>query len=345
LITLPTGIVDGAARVWMPEQASTVAPTVDFAFYFVYWVSAFFAVLITGLIVLFAVRYRHRRGVREKADPTPHHNLALEAAWTIPPTLLVVAFFWVGFRGFMDLATPPENAYEIQVTAQKWNWLFTYPGGYVDPDLHVPVDTPVRLVMSSQDVIHSFFVPAFRVKRDVVPGRYAKAWFEATRPGEFQLFCAEYCGTSHSKMLAKVVVHPTGEFERWLKDASNFLDRMPPEQAGEKLYQQRGCPQCHSVDGKGGIGPSFLNLFGYPQPLTGGGAVVADEDYIRSSILQPQAQIVAGYEPVMPTFQGRLTDREIGAIIAYMKSLSDRGGQAPAPAAAPAAPAAPGGQP
>jgi cytochrome c oxidase subunit 2 len=314
------------ASFWLPEQASTLAPGVDWAFYFVYWVSAFFAVLITALIVLFAVRYRRREGVREKADPAPHHNLPIEVAWTVPPTVLVVAFFWVGFRGFVDLATPPENAYEVQVTGQKWNWLFTYPGGYVDPDLHVPVDVPVRLVLSSQDVIHSFFVPAFRVKRDVVPGRYNRTWFQATEPGEYQVFCAEYCGTSHSKMLAKVVVHPPGQFERWLADASNFLDKMPPEQAGEKLYQQRGCPQCHSVDGKPGIGPTFQGLFGTPQAIVGGGAVVADETYLRTSILNPQDQIVAGYEPVMPSFQGRLSDREVDAIIAYLKTLGGGAG-------------------
>jgi cytochrome c oxidase subunit 2 len=306
---------------WLPEQASTVAHEVDFAFYFVYWVSAFFAVLITALIVYFAIRYRHRPGVREKADPAPHHNLPLEVAWTVPPTLLVVAFFWVGFRGFMDIATPPDNAYEVQVTGQKWNWLFTYPGGYVDPDLHVPVDTPVRLVLSSQDVIHSFFVPAFRIKRDVVPGRYNKAWFQSGKPGSYQVFCAEYCGTSHSTMLAKVVVHEPGQFERWLADASNFLDKMPPEEAGEKLYTQRGCPQCHSLDGKPSTGPTFAGLFGSSVALSGGGSVRADEGYIRTSILEPSAQVVAGYEPVMPSFQGKLNDREIDAIIAYLKTL------------------------
>ena len=314
---------------WLPEQASTVAREVDSAFYFVYWISAFFFVLITGLIVWFAVRYRYRPGIREKADPAPHHNLTLEVAWTVPPTLLVVAFFWVGFRGFMDLVTPPDNSYDVQVTGQKWNWLFTYPGGYVDPDLHVPVYVPIRLTLSSQDVIHSFFVPAFRVKRDVVPGRYAKAWFQAQKAGEYQLFCAEYCGTSHSKMLSKVVVHEPGQFEHWLADASNFLDKMSPEDAGKKLYEQRGCPQCHSVDGKPGTGPTFLGLFGSTQAITAGGAVVADENYIRASILQPAAQVVAGFEPVMPSFQGRLSDREIDAIIAYLKTLNAGGGGHP----------------
>lgn len=311
---------------WLPERASTMARHVDSAWNFVFWVSAFFAVLITALIVFFALKYRYRPGVREKADPAPHHHLGLEVAWTVPPTLLVVAFFWVGFRDFMDLATPPENSYDVQVTGQKWNWLFTYPGGYVDADLHVPVDTPIRLTLSSQDVIHSFFVPAFRIKRDVVPGRYNKTWFQSPIPGTYQIFCAEYCGKSHSQMLAKVVVHPPGQFERWLADASNFLDKMPPEQAGEKLYQQRGCPQCHSVDGKPGTGPTFRGLFGSTVALATGGAVKVDENYVRESILTPAAKVVAGYEPVMPTFQGRLNDREIDAIIAYLKTLSGGSG-------------------
>ena len=311
---------------WLPQQASTVSESVDWAFYFVYWISAFFAVLITALTILFVVKYR-RTAARRQADHAPHHNLALEVAWTVPPTLLVVALFWVGFRGFVDLATPPQNAYEVLVTGQKWKWLFTYPGGYVDENLHVPVDTPIRLVLSSEDVIHSFFVPEFRVKRDVVPGRYNKAWFQATRPGEFDVLCTEYCGTNHSGMLSKVVVHRPGEFETWLAKASNFLDTMPPAEAGERLVTQRGCPQCHSVDGKPGIGPTFLGLFGHQQAIAGGGSVAVDEDYIRESILQPQAKIAAGYEPVMPTFQGRLSDREITAIIEYLKTLE--GGEQP----------------
>jgi cytochrome c oxidase subunit 2 len=185
----------------------------------------------------------------------------------------------------------------------------------------VPVDVPVRLVLTSEDVIHSFFVPAFRVKKDVVPGRYNTAWFEATAAGEYDVFCAEYCGTGHSDMLAKVVVHPPGEFEKWLAEASDFLSRLSPADAGERLVKTRGCRQCHTVDGKANIGPSFLGVFGRAGKLKDGASYTVEENYIRRSILDPQGEIVAGYEPVMPTYQGRLKDQEITAIIEYLKTL------------------------
>jgi cytochrome c oxidase subunit 2 len=239
--------------------------------------------------------------------------------------MIVVWIFWQGFTGYLDLQTPPANAYEVQVLGQKWKWLFTYPNGVVDDNLHVPPAEPVRLVMTSQDVIHSLYVPDFRIKRDALPGRYERQWFEAPEPGEYQLFCAEYCGTSHSGMIAKVIVHRSRpEFEAWLAEAGNFLDKLPPEklwEGGQKLYNQRGCKQCHSVDGVSGIGPSFKGIWGHNQPLKGGGSVVVEENYVRESIVNPQAKIVAGYEPVMPTYQGRLKDKEITAIIEYLKTL------------------------
>jgi len=315
----------GGRSFWMPPQVSTVAAGVDWLFYFILAVSVFFFLLIVGLMVLFVVRYRRREG--EAAEPSPHHNMALEVTWTTIPVILVVIIFFFGFKGFLDMSTPPANAYEILVDGQKWNWSFTYPNGYVDENLHVPVDRPVRLVMSSADVIHSLYVPAFRIKMDVVPGRYSKAWFEATEPGEYDLFCAEYCGTSHSDMIATVVVHPPGEFESWLEEASNFLDRMTPVEAGRMLFQARGCQQCHSVDGTSKTGPTMLGVFGRSEAMADGGTVVADENYLRESILEPQARIVAGYEPVMPTYQGRLKDEEITAIIEYLKSLSGSGGE------------------
>ena len=320
-MSVAAGLLSGPGGFWLPEAASSSAASVDRVFQFIFWVCLVFFVLITVLAVWFVVRYRHRPG-RKAADPVPHHNLALELTWSGIPLILVVVIFVLGFRGYLDLSTPPRGAYEVQVTAQKWKWSFTYPNGYVDENLHVPANTPVRLVMSSVDVIHSLYVPAFRIKRDVVPGRYATAWFEATRPGEYQVFCAEYCGTDHSNMLATVVVHPEGEFERWLEEASNFLATLPPVEAGRKLYQARGCAQCHSTDGSAKVGPTFRGLFGEPQTLASGERVVVDENYIRESILEPQAKVVAGYEPVMPTYQGRLKDEEIAALIAYIKSLN-----------------------
>ena len=306
---------------WMPVQASTGAPAVDRLFFFILWLSVAFFVLIVGLMVLFVVRYRRRAG-RTAPDASPSHNTALELTWTIIPLILVIVIFAWGFKVFMDMSTPPGNAYEVLVTGQKWKWLFTYPNGHVDENLHVPVDTPVRLVMTSEDVIHSFYVPAFRMKKDVVPGRYTKAWFRANKTGEYQVYCAEYCGTSHSDMLSMVVVHEPGGLESWLEKAADFLNTMSPAEAGAKLVAQRGCAQCHSVDGRGGIGPSLKGVFGHQVQLVSGPPLVADEDYIRESILEPQARVVAGYQPVMPTYKGRLKDAEITAIIEYLKVLA-----------------------
>ena len=312
---------EGARRSpWMPPRVSTVAHHVDWLFNFILAISVFFFLLIVVLMVVFVIRYRRREG--RQAEASPSHNMALELTWTVIPLVLVVVIFFFGFRGFLDMTTAPANAYEILVDGQKWNWSFTYPNGYVDSNLHVPVQRPVRLVMTSADVIHSLYVPAFRIKSDVVPGRYSKAWFEATEPGQYELFCAEYCGTSHSDMIAQVIVHPPGEFERWLEQASDFLETMTPVEAGLKLFQIRGCQQCHSVDGIAKTGPSLLGVFGRTRALAEGGSVVADENYIRESILEPAAKVVAGFEPVMPTYQGRIKDEEITAIVEYLKSLS-----------------------
>ncbi len=303
----------------MPPQGSTTAAGVDTVFNFIFWLSLFFFALIVGQMLLFIIRYRRRAGV--EAEKTPTHSTPLELTWLIIPLVLVIVIFYLGFKTFLDIRTPPKDAYEVQVTGQAWKWLFTYPNGYVDENLHVPAKTPVKLVMTSEDFIHSFYVPAFRMKMDVVPGRYSHAWFQAVEPGTYQIFCAEYCGTGHSDMMADVIVHPEGEFEKWLEDASNFLDRMSPQEAGALLYNSRGCKQCHKVDGGELIGPPFNGLFGKLRVFQDGSRLEADENYLRESILNPQEKIVAGYEPVMPTYRGRLKDQEITAIIAYIKSL------------------------
>ncbi|MCP4898021.1 MAG: cytochrome c oxidase subunit II [bacterium] len=318
-----SGVLElGEPSFWLPPQVSTVARSVDWLFYFILGVSIVFFLIIVVVMGIFLVKYR-RREDRLDAEETPRHNLALEISWSVIPLALVVIIFFFGFKGFLDISTPPANAYEIYVEGQKWNWSFAYPNGYVDADLHVPVDRPVRLVMSSADVIHSLYVPAFRIKNDVVPGRYSHAWFEATEVGEYELFCAEYCGTSHSDMIAHVVVHPPGEFETWLEKASNFLETMTPVDAGRKLYSLRGCQQCHSVDGTAKVGPTLSGIFGHDVSLVGGQSIVVDENYLRRSLLEPAVDVVAGYEPVMPTYQGRLKDGEINAIIEYIKSLTD----------------------
>ncbi|MCG3195844.1 MAG: cytochrome c oxidase subunit II [Candidatus Omnitrophica bacterium] len=314
-------LVQSDGDFWLPPRRSTYAVEIDWMFSFILYLSAFFFALIVGLMVWFCIRYRAREG--GGPQPSPSHNLKLELVWTIIPLLLVIAIFYEGFRGFMRLSVPPQNAYNINVTGQKWKWLFSYPNGYVDEALHVPVDRPVRLTMTSEDVIHSLYIPAFRLKKDVVPGRYHTVWFNATAAGEYDLFCAEFCGKDHSNMITKAVVHPPGEFEKWLEDASNFLAKMPPHEAGEKLYKVRGCAQCHSIDGKANTGPTFKGLMGHEVALKGGTTIVVDENYIRESILEPNAKVVAGFQPVMPTFKGRIKDEEITAIIEYLKTLTE----------------------
>lgn len=310
----------GGNAFYMPPQASTSAQNVDRIFDFILWVSIFFFVLIVVLMVLFIVKYRMRDPNAE--GPRIYHNTPLEITWTAIPLGLVVVIFWLGFKGYMDLAVPPANAYQIQVTGQQWKWLFTYPNGYVDEILHVPSDRPVELLMTSSDVIHAMYIPAFRAKMDVMPGRYTKVWFSATEPGSYPLFCAEYCGSKHAAMITEVQVHPAGEFEPWLEGVANWIATMAPEAAGEKLYGMLGCQQCHSTSGAAGIGPTFAGLFGKERTFRDGGTRVADENYIRQSVLEPASQVVAGFEPVMPTFQGRIKDDGIAALIAYLKSLN-----------------------
>jgi cytochrome c oxidase subunit II len=250
----------------------------------------------------------------------------------------VVIIFVMGFRGYLDMATTPANAYPITVIAQKWSWAFQYPNGYVDANLHVPVDRPIQLILTSRDVIHSLFVPAFRIKKDAVPGRYNRAWFEATKINDaegFDLFCAEYCGTSHSKMVAKVFVHDPTAFARWLDEAGKWEGRISPVQRGQELYRQRGCAQCHSIDGSANTGPTLKNVwdeiaegkttFTDGSKLAGRlGPDFSPEDYVRESLYKPQAKIVQGFTPAMPSYEGQIRDNDMPAIIAYLKSLSDK---------------------
>jgi cytochrome c oxidase subunit 2 len=310
----------------MPPSASTVAPDVDGLFSFIFWITVFFFVLVTVLTVVFVWKYR----LREGQPPPPKaaaHNTALELTWTIIPTIIVLIIFYFGFRGFLHMSVIPPNAYEINVTAQMWNWQFVYPNGHVDTELHIPVDVPVRLVLNSTDVIHSLYVPQFRVKKDVVPGRFNRFWVQATElspPEGFDIYCAEYCGNGHSRMLSKVHVHDLQGYKKWLEDASNWETHMTPVQAGEQFFKTRGCTQCHTVTGEVLKAPTLKNVFGEPQKLTNGATVVADENYIRESIYEPAAKVVAGFEPQMPSYKGLLKDNDVMAIIEYLKSISDK---------------------
>ncbi|MCX7016652.1 MAG: cytochrome c oxidase subunit II [Candidatus Sumerlaeota bacterium] len=308
------------SSLWLPPPASTAAIEVDWVFQFIFWIDAFFFVLVTALMILFLWRYARPRGARAVGGPT--HSTPLEITWTVVPLFIVMAIFYEGFRTYMESAVTPGNGYDVQVTGQQWKWMFTYPNGYVDENLHVPVGRPIRLTLTSSDVIHSLYIPAFRLKKDAVPGRFNKEWFQATQPGEYQIFCAEYCGTGHSDMLAKAIVHPPGEFENWLENAASYASRLSPAEAGEKIYHIRGCAQCHSLDGTAGTGPSFKGLWGSTVTMSDGLKVVVDENYVRESILQPQAKVVAGFQPVMPTFQSRLKDQDILDVIEFLKTLA-----------------------
>lgn len=323
------------ATVQLPEQASTLAPIVDELYYHVFWFSVVSFVGVVAAMCYFAWKFRRRKGVSSK--PPGHHN-ALELFWTFSPLILLAYFFHAGFDGFMYMSVAPPDSINIRVTAYKWRWVFEQPNGMQEGELTVPVDRPVRLIMGSAPnpppddtaIIHSFYVPAFRVKRDVVPGMFTSVWFQATREGEFQIYCAEYCGTGHSRMLSKVKVISQCEYDRYL----SIGPQRPAEYAtdvewGRALFMNNGCAACHNVDAAlgSGVGPNLANVAGYEQRLADGSTVMADAEYLRESLVEPQATIVEGYTgAAMPSFGG-LPQSQLNALIAYIASLSDRGDQ------------------
>lgn len=313
--------MDEKGSLFMPAANSTIAGDVDALFNFILYASVAIFVIVVTVTVYFLFKYR-RKGKRELTSGVDH-NLKLEIFWTIIPTILVfIVFFW-GFNTFLKMNVSPGDALEIKVTGQKWFWTFDYPNGSKGVnELIVPEGKPVKLLLSSTDVIHSFFVPEFRLKMDAVPNRYTMAWFEATAAGEYNIFCTEYCGKGHSEMLGKVKVLSEEDYEKWLAASSvDIPEGMSLEEAGEELYVSRACNTCHSIDGSAGVAPTFKGVFGKTEQFTDGTEMIVDENYLRKSILNPQAQIVVGYPPVMPTYQGVLTDRQIDALIVYIKSL------------------------
>jgi cytochrome c oxidase subunit 2 len=299
-----------------PEQASTMAPRVDQLYFFLLGVSVFFATLILILIIAFAVKYR-RRSDNEQPQPISG-NLALEILWTVVPLSLTLVMFVWGARLFFITFYPPSDALEINVVAKQWMWKAQHAEGRSEIDeLHIPTGRPIKLIMTSQDVIHDFFVPAFRVKNDVLPGRFTTLWFEATKPGAYRLFCSQYCGTQHSGMIGHIIALEPAEFQSWLSGGATAVSMAT---AGENLFQKLGCVSCHAQNDTG-RGPSLVGLLGKTVRLQSGASVTADEDYIRESILNPQAKIVTGYQPIMPTFKGLISEDGIMQIIAYLKSL------------------------
>ncbi len=325
----------------LPPQMSTLAPQVDFLYYVIFWVSVVFFVAIVGVMVWYTIRYRRRSGV--KPQPTGH-NTPLEIAWTFLPLLLLGYLFHEGFKGYVFGAVAPDEAIEIRVRGMQWNWEFEHPPGIIELNtLQVPVHEPIKLVMSSSDVLHSFFVPSLRIKRDVVPGMYTSMWFEATsltsKEKPLTIFCTEYCGaplgidnsalpnTNHSTMLASLNVVTRKAYMKFLEEGPPMpaeCDGNPNPAAcwGEKLRVSAGCQSCHAVDGvTNAPGPNWKGLFGATRKFVDGKSQTADENYIATSIREPQSQIVSGYANVnMPPY--RLSDKQIDAIIAYMRSLN-----------------------
>ena len=306
-----------------PEQASTFAKNVDMLYFFLVGVSLFFSVLIFCTVFYFAIRYR-RRSPDEIPKPI-HGSLVLEVAWSGLPLLLTMVMFGWGAVLYFRMTHAPAQAIRVDVVGKQWMWKIQHPNGRREiNELHVPLGQPVKLNMISEDVIHSFYVPAFRVKQDVLPGRYTGLWFEATKTGTYHLFCTEYCGTKHSGMIGWVVVMEPAEFEQWLA-GTPAGETM--EQAGERLFVQHNCNTCHNPT-SGARGPLLDGLFGTRIRMATGETITMDESYIRESILTPQAKVVAGYRPVMPTFQGQISEEGILQLIAYIKSLT-RQQQAP----------------
>lgn len=309
-----------------PEQASKTAMNVDLTTLFSVGIVLFFLVFIAINVLFFAIRYRQGRVVDRSNPPT--HNEKIEALWiAIPLAISLVLFALTTFVFFQQYDTPGD-AYTIYVTGKQWMWKLQHPEGTKEiNELHLPINRPIRLVMSSQDVIHDFYIPAFRIKQDVVPGRYSEMWFEPTKIGTYHLFCAEYCGTNHSRMIGKVHVMEEADYERWLRNSSGDSVSMAAE--GEKLFVQYHCAGCHR-ESQVVKAPRLEGIYGRPVPIQDGKEVKfvqADDRYIRDSILLPKSQVVAGYEPLMPSFKDQIREEDLLKIIEYIKSLGAKGAE------------------
>ena len=302
---------------FFPQQASEQAATVDALYFFLVAVTAFFTLLIGTLVAVFAVKFR--RKYDKEVGEAIHGSLALELLWTfIPLGITMVMFVW-GAQVFFHMTRPPKGAMEIFVVGKQWMWKAQHMDGATEiNELHVPIGQPVKLVMGSEDVIHSFFIPEFRVKADVIPGRYNTMWFTASKPGKYHIFCTQYCGTKHSAMIGTVTAMEPAQYQTWLSGGAGGGTMA---EKGAKLFADLSCNTCHLDTGQG-RGPVLKGLFGKQALLTNGQTVAVDDAYLRESILHPQAKIVAGFQPIMPTFQGLVTEEQLLQIIAYVKSLN-----------------------
>lgn len=306
-----------------PTAASAGAQQVDALFIYLIAITGGVTLLIFLLIFIFAMKFRHT-----KSQPVQiEGSVPLEITWSLIPLGIFMTFFVWGAFIYFQQATPPKDAMEIFVVGKQWMWKLQHPDGVREINqLHVPVNRDVRLTMISQDVVHSFFMPAFRIKQDVLPGRYTTTWFRATKPGRYHLFCAEYCGTAHSGMIGEVVVMEPAEFEAWLQGGRGEGSMAS---VGQKLFQELGCSTCHRFDAQG-RGPNLQGVYGRQQLLDDGRSVLADDNYIRESILNPGAKVVAGFKPIMPTFQGIVSEDQVLALISYIKSLATPAQKEPA---------------
>jgi len=313
--------MDTTKTLWLPEKASTFANNIDWAFNLYYWISVAFFVVIIFLITLFVLKYVRRRP-EQLATAQITHNTVMETVWTAIPLLIVMALFVIGMKDYWNMRVAPANAMQVDVIGRKWSWSFEYPQEGISNDtLVIPVHQPVRLRMTSMDVIHSFSIPAFRTKADVVPGRYNTLWFEATETGTFQVFCTQYCGTNHSYMWTAVKVMNPDDYQAWVTVASDPSRGKTPAQFGAILYTKKGCAACHSVDGTAGIGPTWKGLWGTSVALEGGRSASADSNYVVKSMMDPASDVVKGFQPIMPPFQGVLSDKEVNGLTAYIQSL------------------------
>jgi cytochrome c oxidase subunit 2 len=299
-----------------PVGASSVSGEIDMLYFFLLAVSVFFAVLIGVLIVVFAVRFQQRRPGEVGAEI--HGSLVLELTWTLIPLALTMVMFVWGAKVFFFVSRPPANAMEMTVVGKQWMWKVQHPEGVREiNEMHVPLGRPVRLTIGSEDVIHDYSIPAFRMKIDAVPGKLTTMWFTATQTGAFHIFCSQYCGTKHAGMVGTVIVMEPLEYETWLASGRSSTSSV---QSGEKLFADLSCITCHKADSTG-RGPSLVGVFGNPVKLADGRTIIADENYLRESIVNPQAKHVQGFEPIMPAFQGMISEENLLQLIAYIKAL------------------------
>jgi cytochrome c oxidase subunit 2 len=309
----------------MPEQASTMAEKVDGLYYVMIGLSAVASVLIIAALIFFIVRYRRRHD--DEIGHREHAGNWLEITWTVIPGIIFLGLFYWGAHVYFENYRIPADAERYYVVGKQWMWKYQHPSGNREiNDLHVPVNRPIELVITSEDVIHSFYVPAFRVKRDAVPGQYTTAWFEATKTGTYDIFCAEYCGAEHSLMIGKIHVMEEADYQEWLEGKGDGGRSLVA--TGEKLFEEKACSTCHRPDSSARA-PILNGIYGSEIALLGGDRTKADDNYIRESILEPSAKVVAGYQPIMPTYKGQLTEEEILELMSYIKSLEgvDEGAQ------------------